>query len=98
MFDINEDSVQKTEESSIFSDLTPSFHVIFRVICFFTTNGDITKNKWLRKIKNKVITLQFSDYNFATKIIHHRFFLENVPKSSCLKKKERKSFLEKKSL
>ena len=35
---------------------------------------------------SKVISLQFSDCNFAIKRIHHRFFLENVPKSSCLKK------------
>ena len=35
---------------------------------------------------SKVISLQFSDCNFAIKRIHHRFFLENVPKSSCFKK------------
>ena len=29
---------------------------------------------------SKVIGLQFSDYNFAIKRIHHRFFLENVRK------------------
>ena len=35
---------------------------------------------------SKVISLQFSDCNFAIKRIHHRFFLGNVPKTNCLKK------------
>ena len=34
---------------------------------------------------SKVISLQFSDCNFAIKRIH-RFFLGNIPKTSCLKK------------
>ena len=37
---------------------------------------------------SKVISLQFSDCNFAIKRIHHRFFLRNIPKTSCLKNKE----------
>ena len=43
---------------------------------------------------SKVISLQFSDCNFAMKRIHQRFFLENKPKTSCLKKKK---FFEKKA-
>ena len=35
---------------------------------------------------SKVISLQFSDCNFAIKKIHHRFFSGNVPKANCLKK------------
>ena len=44
---------------------------------------------------SKVISLQFSDCNFAIKRIHHRFFLGNVPKTSCFKKRK-KVFFEKK--
>ena len=43
-FGVKEYSVQKTEESSFFRGLTPRFHVIFHVICFSTTNRDITEN------------------------------------------------------
>ena len=35
---------------------------------------------------SRVVSLQFSDCNFAVKRIHHRFFLGNVPKTNCLKK------------
>ena len=35
---------------------------------------------------SKVISLQFSDFNFAIKKIFHRFFSGNVPKTSCLRK------------
>ena len=35
---------------------------------------------------SKVTNLQCSDYNFAIKIAHHRYLLEYVPKTSCLKK------------
>ena len=45
---------------------------------------------------SKVISFQFSDCNIAIKRIHHRFFLGNVPKTSCLKKFI--FFLRKKSL
>ena len=34
----------------------------------------------------KVTNLQCSDCNFVIKITHHRYFLEYVPKTSCLKK------------
>ena len=34
---------------------------------------------------SKVTRLQFSDCNFTIQRIHHRFFLEYVPKTSCLK-------------
>ena len=44
----------------------------------------------------KVISLQFSDCNFAIKRIHHRFFLENVRKTSYLNKKQIKSNFEEK--
>ena len=42
---------------------------------------------------SKVTNLQCSDYNFAIKITHHRYFFENVPNTSCLKK----PYFEKKS-
>ena len=35
---------------------------------------------------SKVTSPQCSDCNFAIKIDHHRYFLEYVPKTSCLKK------------
>ena len=35
---------------------------------------------------SKVTNLQRSDCNFVFKIDHHRYFLENVPKTSCRKK------------
>ena len=35
---------------------------------------------------SKVTSLQSSDSNFAIKRIYHRFFLRNIPKTSCLKK------------
>ena len=35
---------------------------------------------------SKVTNLQCSDCNFAIKIAHHRYFLEYVPKTYCLKK------------
>ena len=35
---------------------------------------------------SKVTNLQCSDCNFTIKIAHHRYFLEYVPKTSCLKK------------
>ena len=35
---------------------------------------------------SKVTNLQCSDCNFAIKIAHHRYFLEHVLKTSCLKK------------
>ena len=43
---------------------------------------------------SKVANLQCPDCNFAIKIAHHRYFFENVPKTSCLKKQ----YFEKKSL
>ena len=48
--------------------------------------------KFLRKTSSEGISfsnatnLQCSDCNFAIKIAHHRYFLEYVPKTSCLKK------------
>ena len=43
---------------------------------------------------SKVTNLQCSDCNFSIKRTHYRFFLEYVPKTSCLKNNEkRKSFL-----
>ena len=35
---------------------------------------------------SKFTNLQCSDCNFAIKIAHHIYFLEYVPKTSCLKK------------
>ena len=44
---------------------------------------------------SKVTNLQCSDCNFAIKIAHHRYFLEYVPKTSCLKKQyfEKKAYV-----
>ena len=36
---------------------------------------------------SKVTNLQCSDCNFAIKLAHHRYFLEYVPKTNCLKEK-----------
>ena len=43
---------------------------------------------------SKVTNLQCSASSFAIKIAHHRYFLEYVPKTSCLKKQyfEKKVF------
>ena len=35
---------------------------------------------------NKAVILQCSDCNFAIEITHYRYFFENVPNTSCLKK------------
>ena len=35
---------------------------------------------------SKVTNLQCSDCNFAIKMTHQRYFFENVPNTSCLKK------------
>ena len=47
---------------------------------------------------SKVTNLQCSDWNFAIKRTHRRFFLEYVPKTSCLKNngKSKSLFFEKK--
>ena len=47
---------------------------------------------------SKVTTLQCSDCNFAIKRSHHSFFLEYVPKTSCLKKNKKSLFLRKKPM
>ena len=47
---------------------------------------------------SKVISLQFSDCNFAIKKIHHRFFSGNAPKTSCLKTIKKVFFLRKKAI
>ena len=71
--------------------LTPSFQVIcniqviFHVICLFGRNeGEIVCEG---VSFSKVTNLQCSDCNFAIKIAHHRYFLEYVPETSCLKEK-----------
>ena len=47
---------------------------------------------------SRVTSPQFSGCNFAIKRIHHRFFLGNVPKTSCLKIIKKVFFLRKKSI
>ena len=37
------------EESSLSYGLTASFHVMFYVICFFSTNEDVTKTSCFKK-------------------------------------------------
>ena len=44
------------------------------------------ENVYERVSSSKVTNLQCSDCNFAIKIAHHRYFLEYVQKTSCLKK------------
>ena len=82
-----------------------SFHVIFHVICFFSTNAGARENNWLRKFGNfsgkllwqsffsNVTNLQYSDCNFAIERTQHRFILEYVPKTSCLKKNKKRKRL-----
>ena len=62
-----------------------------------TPSGTIPWNWWVLDgvSFSKVISLQFSDCNFAIKRIHFRFFLENVPKTSCLKKIKKVFFWDK---
>ena len=115
MFDIKEWPVQKSRGvKSLFRGLTPSFQVIFRVICFFRTNEreimlreitDCKSSETSQEIFydevffNKVSSIQCSDCNCALKITHNRFFLEYLPKTSCLKKnKKRKSLFWEKGL
>ena len=78
------------------SGAVPSFQVTFHVICLFNRNEDVKRRKISSEIFqenvyngvsfNKVTNLQCSDCNFAIKIIHYRYFFENVPNTSCLKK------------
>ena len=44
------------------------------------------ENVYERVSFNKVTNLQCSDCNFAIEIAHHRYSLEYLPKTSCLKK------------
>ena len=91
---------KKTVELSFSRGLTPSFQVIFLVICLFNRNEDVKRQKTIdcksleisqenvydEVFFNKVTNLQCSDCNFANKIIHYRYFFENVPNTSFLKK------------
>ena len=89
---------KKAEELPISRSLTPSFQVIFHVICLFNRNEYVTKNNRWQKFGisqenvyegvsfSTVTKLQPSDGNFAIKIAHHRYFLEYVPKTSYFKK------------
>ena len=77
--------------------LTSNFQVIFHVICLLNRIEDVTKINWWQKFEisqenfyegvsfSKVTNLQCLDCNFAIKRAHHRYFLEYVPKTSCLK-------------
>ena len=42
---------------------------------------------------SKVTNLQCSVCNFAIKRTHHRFFLEHVPETRCLKKNKKRNSL-----
>ena len=104
---------KKVKTSSLFFGSTPSLHVIFHLIWFFSRNDNVTENNLLRKLGNfsakfcdgvsfsKATILQSSDCNFTIKRTHHRLFLEYVLKPSLKKNKKRKSccfFLLKKSM
>ena len=85
---------------SLSRGLTPSFQVIFHVICLINRNEDVKRRKIIDgksleiSLENvydgvsfsKVTMLQCSDYNFAINITHYRYIFENVPNTSCLKK------------
>ena len=98
MFDIKEYSVQKTEESSLFCGLTPNFHVIFHIIYFFTTNGDIKKNNWLQKFGK--FSRKLHDFNNCYTSVHQYFkkpdkdafaftvAFQSIPKFSGISKKK----------
>ena len=91
---------KKAGELSLSSDSKPSFQVIFHVICLFNRNEDVKRRKIIdgksleisqenvydEVFFNKVTNLQCSDCNFAIKIIHFRYFFENVPNTKYLKK------------
>ena len=97
MFDIEEYSVQKSGDVS-FRGLKPSFQVIFHLICLFNRNKDVKKiidgknleisqeNVYDGVSFSKVTNMQCSDCKFAIEITHLRYFFENVPNTSCLKK------------
>ena len=77
MFDIKEYSAQKAEELSFFRDLTPSFQVIFHVICFFGTNEGVTENLLIAKVwkflkKNymmEFLSVKLDAYSVQTSIL-----------------------------
>ena len=100
--------MQKSSGVVLSRGLTPSFQVIFHIICLFDRNEDFKRRKTIggKSLEishenvhdgvffNKVTNLQCSDCNFAIKIIHYRYFFENVPNTSCLKE----PYFEKKSV
>ena len=98
MLDIKENSVQKSRGIVPFRGLTPSFHLIFHVICFFNTNDDAKNKIYCESLEitqksvrdgvsfGKVTSLQCSDCNFTIKRTHHKYFQEYVPKTNCIKK------------
>ena len=96
---------KKAEESSLFSLLRPSIHV---VVYKFASSAQM---KMLRKIVgcesfetsrehlydgvflSKVTSLQCSHCNFAINRTHHGFFLEYLPKTGFLKKCQKRKSL-----
>ena len=57
-------------------------------------NLEISQENFYDEVSfSKVTNLQCSDCNFAIKRTLHRFFLEYVPKTSCLKKKKKRKSL-----
>ena len=89
---------KKAAELSLSRGLKPSFQVIFHVNCLFNRNEDVKRQKIIdgKSLEisqgnvydgasfNKVTNLQCSDCNFAIKIIHYRYFFENLLNSRCL--------------
>ena len=83
----------------------PSFHVMFHVIFFFSTNEEVRENTDCESLRisqenfydrvsfSKVTNLQCSDCNFAIKRTHHRLFLEYVPKTIYFKKNKKRNCL-----
>ena len=79
---------KKVKELSLFLDLTPSFHVVFQAICFFSTTDnvaeidcgslEISQEIFYDGVSfSKVASLQCSDCNFVIKRTLHRFLFEN---------------------
>ena len=71
---------------------------IFRKIIDCKSLENSQQNFYDGVSSSKVTSLQFSDWNFTMKRIHHRFILENVRKNSCLKKRKKIFFLRKKCI
>ena len=100
----------KKAELSLFHGLTLTFYLRFHVICFFSTNEDVTEIIDCESLKisqenfyegvsfSKVASLQYSDCNFPIPRTHYKLSLEYVPKTKKNKKRKSLFFEKKKSM